>query len=187
MPNRDNAWEAEHNVPTVDRQTWQLTHLVNAATNELSACLSLNSLLREARTQRRNDLVDIYQASMSHARASLGTYVNMVNELRQLMPKTLLGHTKDEVKRQAYLALLSAAYNTRKIMGYIEVVEGLSTTKMTTNDGHAVEGVGWPQCIELGALKGLCVDLVRNRHEGINAKGIGWKVAAKGWTEALDP
>lgn len=184
---RDNAWEKERQVPALSRQIWQLAHLVNAATNELSACVSLNSLLREARTQRRNERVDIYHSAMSHSRASLGTYITSTNELRALMPKDLTEHTKCEYKRVAYSALLVAAYNTRKINECIEAVEGLPVGMQTTSDGKQVEGVGWPQCIELGALKGLCADLVRNRDHGINAMGIGWKEGAKGWWEVLDP
>ncbi|KAK4545174.1 hypothetical protein LTR36_003725 [Oleoguttula mirabilis] len=188
LPNRDNAWMQERHVPALSRQIWQLTHLVSAATNGLSACLSLNSLLREARTQRRNDHVEIYMSSMLHSRASLGTYASAINELRLLMPKTLIDHTKDEVRRQAYSALLVAAYNTRRIMEFIEDVESFVVAdRMTTNDEEQVEGVGWPQCVELGALKALCTDLMRNRDQGVKPMGIGWKEGAKAWLDLLDP
>lgn len=188
MPNRDNAWEQEQHVPALGRQLWRLTHLVNAATNELSACLSLNSLMREARTQHNSNHVDIYMSAMLHSRASLGTYASAISELPHLMPKTLHDLITDEVELQAYTALLSAAYNTSKIMELIEAVEGsVKAVMMTTTDGVQVEGVGWPQCIELGALKALSADLIRNRDLGINAMKIGWKQGAKAWLDVLDP
>lgn len=187
MASRSNSWKRERNVPLLDRQIWQLTHLVNVATNELSPCLSLNTLLREARTQHRNGDVEIYISAMSHSRASLSMYVNNINELRRNMPKEISDHTKDEVKRQAYIALMVAAFNTRKIMEFIGAVEGVPPAKMTTDDGEMVEGVGWPQSIELGALKGLCSDLIRNRDGGINARKLGWSRGARGWMETLDP
>ncbi|KAK5115189.1 hypothetical protein LTR85_009947 [Meristemomyces frigidus] len=188
MPHRDNAWEQERHVPALNRQLWQLTQLVSAATNELAACLSLNSLMCEACTQQSSDHVDIYMSAMLHSRASLGTYASAIDELRLLMPKTLIDHTKDEVKRQAYSALLSAAYNTRRIMEFIEAVESyVVAARMRTNDGEQVDGVGWPQCIELGALKALSADLIGNREQGVNVMGIGWNKGAKAWLDVLDP
>lgn len=188
MTSNSFSWEQERLVSDLDRNIWQLTHLVNAVTNELSACLSLNSLAREARTISHLDLSDVYVASLLHSRASLTSYVDATEELRRTMPEALNDHTTSPIRRQAYTSLVCAAYETRKIKAWIEDLERLPVGEQRTNDGgKIVHGVGWPQCVELGMLKGLAGDLTRWRDEGAGERGTGWKVCAKAWTEVLDP
>lgn len=173
----------------IDRQIWELVHLVNSATGELSACVSLNSLLREANVQQSDDDAKIYQAAMSRARESLCTYVHLVNQQRLKMPEKVDEDATEGNKQKAYDALLQAAHNTRHIVEWVDVLEAKAAKakKHATVGRNELGSVGWPQCVELGALKGACADMVENRDEGVNAHGIGWKQIWKSWAHLLDP
>jgi len=90
----------------LERRLWRLIHLVDATTNELSACRSLNSLCREARTKGRNASFDFFYPSLSHSRASLTTYINMVKDAIEKMPHISISKMRPvSVHIEHYIAL----------------------------------------------------------------------------------
>ncbi|KAK3724403.1 hypothetical protein LTR37_001027 [Vermiconidia calcicola] len=157
----------------LDKQIWQLAHLVNAATNELSACLSLNSLIQHAEKDHHHDTALLYHSALSHSRASLTTYVDSIEAERKRMPHNIARHTLDTTEQQAYTALIVAAWNTRNISGLISKVEAV-----VEEEGMGTSA-GWPKGPELDALKVVLEDLVRNRHKGTNVMEVGWMQAWK--------
>lgn len=174
-------------VTKLQRAIWHMAHLMNATTSQLAACLSLNSLLRQARAELFKEEY-IYEAAFRHARDSLCMYADLVNELRVGMPTDFKERTRENRKeRQAYIALMSAAHHTKHIKEYVEMLEAPPKWMRDTGSGVQSLEVGWPQCQALGYLKGLCVDLERVRDVGVDGSGVGWRSSWIDWNLVLDP
>lgn len=199
------GWPPSHRITGLDALIWQLAHLVSATTNGLATTLSFNALMREAHRTQLTELVEIYTSSWRRSKKGLAQHCDLIRDLRLKLPSPdclpPTSRPDHELLTQAYTALMCAAHECRqlpKLLSDIENRKSQLPSLASSNedheydwqildDGSKVKGVGWPQCVALGCLRGLVVDLTRLRDDGIDAQGIGWKEGWKVWSECMDP
>ena len=103
------------------------------------------------------------------------------------MPKEIFASSADNTERQAYTALITAAFGTRKVHELITDLEGMDDAEQELKTGEMVQGVGWPEGKELAALQSVCEDMVRHRDKGVNVEEIGWMRCCEKWTGQEKP
>lgn len=171
-------------------QIHHLAHLVNAVTCQLSACLSLNSLLNQSirytdTSETMRTRTESYHASLNLCRKSLTTFASLVGHQiscskrfgEPRLEPGAVGHTRTE---GGYDSLRVAAIECTKILDLLQSVEeerqGLEACDQTR------QWQGWPNCDALKYLEDLNDTLLGWRDSGRNSD-VGWIMA---WKQLVD-
>ncbi|EMC95921.1 hypothetical protein BAUCODRAFT_509176 [Baudoinia panamericana UAMH 10762] len=112
--------QPESGFTNLHRHVWQLLHLVKTTSCQLSACLSLNSLLRNTVIQQRYDRADTYLVERQCILDALPRQIRMMNELRQSMPDAMPSYPYDRREREAYSAWLLCVMMLGPVTGILE-------------------------------------------------------------------
>lgn len=167
-----------------------LGHLVNAVTNELSACMSFNSLLRQCvkhadTSDAMMKRAECYHASLSLCQKSLATFAHMVKLQLNLAPgskgpglePSAVGFSKRD---GGYDSLKVAARVCARVLALLKGIEDQQEELDTTH--RARQWQGWPNCTALEDLEDVNTTLVALRDSGGNSD-VGWGLA---WKELVD-
>lgn len=167
-----------------------LGHLVNAVTNELSACMSLNSLLRQCvkHTDTSDAMLkrtECYHASLSLCQKSLATFAHMVKLQLNLTPGSKEpglepGAEGFSQREGGYDSLKVAARECAKVTGLLKKIEVEQEELDTTH--RARQWQGWPNCTALEDLEDVNITLIALRDTGGNSD-VGWALA---WRELVE-
>ena len=162
-----------------------LAHLVNAITTQLSACLSLNSLLNQCISQINASeqiaaRAEDYHTALALSQKSLTTFAYHITEQLSVSPgadSTLEpGVDGHSLKEGGYDSLKAAARECVKIPALLQSIqdhqEGLDEMH------ESKQWQGWPACNALDDLKDFNEVLLAFRDSGGNSD-VGWGVAWK--------
>jgi hypothetical protein len=171
-------------------QVHHLAHLVNAVTCQLSACLSLNSLLKQSipyadTSETLGTRTESYYASLNLCRKSLTTFANLVAHQiacskgfdDPAFKPGVAGHTQVE---GGYESLKVAAIECTKILDLLQSIEDEQQEREAFN--RATPWQGGPNCDTLKYLEDLNDTLLGLRDSGGNSD-VGWIVA---WKQLVD-
>lgn len=184
--------DTAHDDPrkTTRARRHHLAHLVNAVTNQLSACLSLNSLLRQCvRRASTSEILatraECYHTSLNLCRKSLTTFVDYVQIQLDIAPESPgygfePGVDVHSLYEGAYDSLKTAARECGKISGLLQSVQ--ERQDELDHMQRARQWQGWPYCNALEDLEDLNQTLLSLRDSGANSD-VGWGVA---WKQLVD-
>jgi hypothetical protein len=171
-------------------QVHHLAHLVNAVTCQLSACLSLNSLLKQSipyadTSETLRTRTESYYASLNLCRKSLTTFANLVAHQiacskgfdEPAFEPGVVGHTRTE---RGYDSLKVAAIECTKILDLLQSIEDEQQEREAFNRARPWQG--WPNGDTLKYLEDLNDTLLGLRDSGDNSD-VGWIVA---WKQLVD-
>jgi hypothetical protein len=162
-----------------------LAHLVNAITTQLSACLSLNSLLNHSipyvnTSEHIAARAEGYHTSLNLSRKSLETFAYYITEQLSISPGAdsgfepgVEGHS---LKQGGYDSLKVAARECTKTPDLLQSIQDHQLGLDDMHEGNQWQG--WPKCTALDDLKDLNEILLALRDSGGNSD-VGWGVAWK--------
>jgi hypothetical protein len=167
-----------------------LTHLVNAITNQLSACMSLNSLLKQCigyinTSTTLATRAEDYHASLNLSQKSLATIADYVQGQLKLLPESPgsgfePGVNFHSLEEGAYASLKVAAQECAKVP---DLLQSIADHQEDLDAMHrAKQWQGWPKCTALEELEDLNQTLLALRDSGANSD-VGWGVA---WRQLVD-
>lgn len=160
-----------------------LAHLVNAITTQLSACLSLNSLLNQclSHINTSNHIAaraEDYHTSLNLSRKSLETFAHHVTRQLSISPgadSTFEPGMEDHTLREGgYDSLKAAARECVKIPALLQSIQDHQEELDDMHEGQQWQG--WPKCNALDDVKDLSEVLLALRDSGGNSD-VGWGVA----------
>jgi hypothetical protein len=171
-------------------QIHHLAHLVNAVTCQLSACLSLNSLLNQSiryadTSETMSTRTESYHASLNLCRKSLKTFANLVGHQincskrfhEPRLEPGAVGHTRTE---GGYDSLRVATIECTKILDLLQSVE--EERQALEAFDQTRQWQGWPNCDALKYLEDLNDTLLGLRDSGGDSD-VGWIMA---WKQLVD-
>ena len=139
-----------------------LTHLVNAITTQLSACLSLNSLLNQCISQINASeqiaaRAEDYHTALALSQKSLTTFAYHITEQLSVSPGAdstfepgVEGHS---LKEGGYDSVKAAARECVKIPALLQSIQDHQEGLDDMHEGQQWQG--WPKCNALDDLKHL--------------------------------
>jgi len=166
-----------------------LAHLVNAVTTQLSACLSLNSLLNQCMahvntSESRAARAESYHTSLNLSRKSLTTFAHYVTRQLSISPGSseflepdVEGHSLEE---GAYDSLKTAARECAAVPALLQSIQDHQGELDDMHEGRQWQG--WPKCNALDDLEELNRVLLALRDSGGNSD-VGWILA---WALLVD-
>lgn len=185
IPMTDIASDKRRRKPSL--KVHHLTHLVNAITTQLLACLSLNSLSKQRLSQINtpNDIAaraEDYHTSLNLPRKSLETFAHHITRQLSISPGAdsvfepgVEGHS---LKEGDYDSVKAAARECVKIPALLHSIKDHQEGLDDTHKGHQWQE--WPKCNTLDYLGDLNEVLLALRDSGGNSD-VGWGVACRRW------
>lgn len=172
---------------SVEAKVHHLAHLVNAVTCQLSACFSLNNLLRQttphmAKSEILRTRAETYHNCFALCLKSLFTLIEWVAIQRNMTPEASeYRHPRRSARAElAYATLRTAANKCPRIASLLFQLD--DEREWLDDAGRGVQWKGWPRCDEREELESLCETLADLRDSG-GGNSVGWSTA---WKQLVD-